>query len=143
MNLTGDVQGKFIELLLLDVPTFDCDGPISVRAHNEFPYFYVVAVLQSDYFETRERYHFAFDPKLAALGIDVLSRAVNDEDAIAMGAIGRHLLYEAEDLAGAVIYLKRALAGGEQSAVLDLTIAAMFLADAPSAKFDQLRNFAA
>jgi hypothetical protein len=59
----------------------------------------VVAVLKSDYSGTR--YHLAFDIRLAPLGIEVLSRAVNDEDAIALAEVGRVMLYEVEDLPSA------------------------------------------
>ena len=142
MNLTGDVQGKFAELSLLDVPAFDRDGPIWLRPHNEFPYFYVVAVLQSDPFETHERYHFAFDRKLAAIGLDVLSRAANDEDAVAIGAIGEFLLYEAGDLSGAVVYLQRAFSDGQDTS-LDLAVASLFHGAEPSNDFDKMATPAA
>jgi hypothetical protein len=48
MLLTGDVRGKFTELLLFDVPTFDRDGPVLTRAHEGTPGFHVIAVLLSD-----------------------------------------------------------------------------------------------
>ena len=51
MLLTGDILSKFTELSLFDVPAFDRDGPVVMRAHEEMPGFYVIAVLRSDYLE--------------------------------------------------------------------------------------------
>jgi hypothetical protein len=131
MSLTGDVRGRLTELMLFDVPTFDRDGPVLARPHEEAPGFHVVAVLQSDHSGTHERYHFAFEPRLAALGTEVLSRAVNDDDPVALAELGRFALYELEDVSSAMIYLCRAYAGGAQDVVLDLAAAALFVAGPP------------
>lgn len=91
MLLTGDILSKFTELSLFDVPAFDRDGPVVMRAHEEMPGFYVIAVLRSDYSGTHKRYHFAFEPRLTPLGTELLSRAVNDADTNALAEVGRFM----------------------------------------------------
>jgi hypothetical protein len=112
--------------LLFDVATFDRDGPVFIRVHEQAPGFHVAAVLQSDYSGTRERYHLAFDIRLAPLGTEVLSRAVNDEDAVALAEVGRFMMYEVEDLPSAITYLERAFAGGATEVAIDLAVGALF-----------------
>src|SRR5262245_36139829 len=121
-----------MELSLFDVPKFDTDGPVLIRPHERAPGFHVVAVLLSDYGGTRERYHVAFELRLAPLGIDLLSRAINDEDAGALAEVGRFMLYELGDVAGAIIHLERAYMGGSPDAALDLGVAALFTGDVQS-----------
>jgi hypothetical protein len=124
--LTGDVRRKFTELLLFEAPTFDRDGPVLTRAHEGTPGFHVIAVLLSDYAGTRERYHLAFEPRLAPLGDELLARAVEEDDAAALAEIGRFMLYELDDLPGAIVYLERAHAAGVLDVALDLAVAALF-----------------
>jgi hypothetical protein len=126
MLLTGDVRGKFTELSLFDVPTFDRDGPVLTRPHEAGPGFHVIAVLRSDYSGTRERYHLAFDPRLAQLGTAVLSRVINDDDAQALSEVGQFMLYELEDLLTARFYLERAFANGAADAIDHLAVVALF-----------------
>jgi hypothetical protein len=130
MSLTGDVRGRLAELILFDLPTFDRDGPVLTRPHEEAPGFHVVAVLQSDHSGTHERYHFAFEPRLAALGTEVLSRAINNDDPIALAEVGRFMLYELGDAPSGTVYLQRAYAGGATDVTLDLAVAALFSAGA-------------
>jgi hypothetical protein len=125
MLLTGDVRGKFTELLLFDVPTFDRDGPVLIRANEGAPGFHVIAVLLSDYAGTRERYYLAFEPRLAPLGDELLARAV-EYDAVALAELGRFMLYELEDLPGAIVYLERAHAAGVLDIAFDLAVATLF-----------------
>jgi hypothetical protein len=124
--LTGDLRSKFTELLLFDVAKFDRDGPVFTRTHEQAPGFHVVAVLQSDYTGTRERYHFACDMRLAPLGTEILSRALNDQDAVTLAEVGRFMLYEVEDLPSAITYLERACAGGATEVAADLAVALLF-----------------
>jgi hypothetical protein len=126
MVLTGDLGGQFTELWLFDVPTFDRDGPILTRAREEAPGFHVIAVLRSDHSGTRERYHIAFEPRLAPLGTELLCR-VNDDDDVALTEVGRFMLYGVGDVPGAIVYLERALAGGVPDVALDLAVAALFV----------------
>jgi hypothetical protein len=86
----------------------------------------VIAVLLSDYAGTRERYYLAFEPRLAPLGNELLARAVDDDDAAALAEIGRFMLYEPDDLPGAIVYLERAHAAGVPDVTLDLAVAALF-----------------
>lgn len=86
----------------------------------------MIAVLLSDYAGTRERYYLAFEPRLAALGNELLARAVDDGDPAAIAEIGRFMLYELEDLPGAVVYLERAQAAGVEDVAFDLAVAALF-----------------
>ena len=118
MLLTGDVRNQLMELSLFDV--------VLIRSHQQAPGFHVVAVLRSDYSGTRERYHIAFELSLAPLGVELLSRAVNDEDATALADVGRFMLYELGDVAAATLYLERAYEGGAPDVALDLGIATLF-----------------
>jgi hypothetical protein len=95
-----------------------------IRSHQQAPGFHVVAVLRSDYSGTRELYHIAFE--LTPLAVELLSRAVNDEDATALADVGRFMLYELGDVAAATLYLERAYQGGAPDVALDLGIAALF-----------------
>jgi hypothetical protein len=123
--LTGDVQGKFTELSLFGGDFFDRDGPIWTRPRQDAPGFFDIAVLWSDPWGTNPRELPAFDVKLLPLGIDVLSRVVKDDPA-ALAEAGRFMLYEAGNLAAAIVYLERAQAAGAADIPIDLAVAALF-----------------
>jgi hypothetical protein len=87
--LTGELASRPAALFLFDVAEFDHDGPVFVRAHERAPGLHVAAVLQSSRFGTRERYHIAFDERLASVRAELLSRAVKGGSGCQRGA---HLL---------------------------------------------------
>lgn len=123
--LTGDVQGKFTELSLIGGGFFDRDGPNWIRPRKDAPGFFDLAVLWSDPWGTHPRELLTFDMKLLPLGTDVLSRVVKDDGAALVKA-GRFMLYEAGNLAAAIVYLERAHAAGAQDVAIDLAVAAIF-----------------
>ena len=126
--LTGDVRDKFTELSLFDCAYFDRDGPIWTKEREAAPGFFDIAVLRSDPWETKPKNLLAFEAKLLPLGTDLLSRAANDE-AAALAEVGRFMLYNAEDLPSALIYLKRAHERGAVGVVVDLAVVALFTAE--------------
>lgn len=65
--------------------------------------------------------------KLARFGIEVLSRALND-DAGALVEVGNFMLYELGDLSSATVYLRRAFEKGAVDVAIDLAVAALFSA---------------
>jgi hypothetical protein len=105
--------------------TFDRDGPIFARAHEHAPGFQIIAVLRSGRSGIHERYHLAFDTKLAPLGCDLLSRAVDDEEASAPADVGGYMLYELEDDEAARVYLERAHAAAICEVLFDLAVIAL------------------
>jgi hypothetical protein len=125
--LTGHLGDKSAKLFLFDVAKFDHYGPVFVRAHERAPGLYVVAVLQSSHFGTRERYHVAFDERLAPVRAELLSRAVNDQDAVALSEVGRFLLHCREDLPTAIKFLEWAYAEGARDVAMHLAVAKLFL----------------
>jgi hypothetical protein len=125
--LTGDLGDKPAELFLFDVAKFDHDGPVFVRAHERAPGLYVVAVLQSSHFGTRERYRVAFDERFVPVRAELLSRAVIDQDAVALAEVGRFLLHCREDFPTAIKFLEWAYAEGARDVVMNLAVAKLFL----------------
>jgi hypothetical protein len=124
--LTGDVRDKFTELSLLERAYFDRDGPIWIKARDDTPGFFDVAVLRSDPEHTTPQELVAFETRLLPLGIAMLARVIND-DADALTEAGRFMLYQEEDLASATIYLARAHARGAD-VVIDLAVATLLAA---------------
>ena len=57
----------------------------------------------------------------------MLSGVAKGEGA-ALAEAGRFMLYEDENLTGAITYLKRALAAGQADAAIDLAVAVLFAA---------------
>jgi len=125
MLLTGDVQGTFTELSILGGGVFDRDGPIWTRPRRDAPGLFELAVLWSDPWGTHPRELLAFDKKLLPLGTDLLARLAND-DAAALAEAGRFMLYDAGNLAAAIVYLERARAAGAPDVVIDLAVAVIF-----------------
>jgi hypothetical protein len=123
--LTGDVGSRFFELATFDSGSFDHAGPILTRAYEDAPGFFEIAVLQSDPWSTKPGKFVAFERELSGLGVDVLSRVLKN-DATALAEVGRIMLYEAGDLTGAVVYLRRAKVGGAPDIAIDLAVAALF-----------------
>jgi hypothetical protein len=120
--LTGDLGGKSAELSLLNMAKFDHDGPVFVRAHERAPGLHIVAVLQSNHLEIGERYHVAFDERLVSVRAELLSRAVNDQDAVALAEVGRFLLHCREDLPTAIKFLEWAYAEGATDVAMHLAV---------------------
>jgi hypothetical protein len=52
--------------------------------------------------------------------------SVFEDDAAALTEAGGFMLYDAGNLAGAIIYLERAHAAGTQGVAIDLAVAALF-----------------
>jgi hypothetical protein len=75
----------------------------------------VIAVLQSSQFGTRERYHIA----------ELLSRAVNDQDAVALSEVGRFLFHCGEDFPAAIKFLEWAYAEGATDVAMHLVVAGL------------------
>jgi hypothetical protein len=125
--LTGELGDRPAELFLFDVAKFDHNGPVFVRAHERAPGLHVVAVLQSNHFGTRERYRVAFDERLASVQAELLSRAVNDQDAVALAEVGRFLLHCREDFPTAIKFLEWAYAEGASEVAMHLAVAKLFL----------------
>ena len=119
---------KFTELSFVGSGVFDRDGPTWTRARQDVPGFFDLAVLWSDPWRTNPRELLAFDTTLLPLGTDLLSRVVKGDPA-ALAAAGRFMLYEAGNLAAAIVYLERARAAGAQDSAIDLAVAAMFEAE--------------
>jgi hypothetical protein len=84
-----------------------------------------VTFLHSTIYGVRQHQMIGFDPKIAALGEDVIVRAVRGE-AIASGVIGRFLLWHLDDPLGARPYLERAARTGSFEALADLAVVLMF-----------------
>ena len=110
------------------VEFFDRDGPIWTRPRQDAPGLFELAVLWSDPWGTHPRELLAFDKELLPLGTDLLARLAKD-DAEALAEAGRFMLYEAGNLAAAIVYLERARAAGAQDIAIDLAVAAIFEAE--------------
>jgi hypothetical protein len=67
----------------------------------------------------------AFDKRLTAVGDDILALAVK-LDAAALYCLGRFLLWDLDDPASALPYLKTATARGSVEAALDFAVLALF-----------------
>jgi hypothetical protein len=123
--LTGELGGRPAELFLFDLAKFDHDGPVFVRAHERAPGLHVIALLQSDSSGTRERYHFAFDERLTPVRAELLSRAVKDQDAVALSEVGRFFFHCRADLPAAIKFLEWAYAEGATDVAMHLAVAAL------------------
>ncbi len=91
-RITGDIDDKFQELLLPAGASVDADAPVLARAQASHPLVFDVTFLHSTIFGVQEHKTIGFDPRIAALGEDVIVKAVRG-DAGASGVIGRFLLW--------------------------------------------------
>jgi hypothetical protein len=124
-RISGDVDDKFRELLLPVGENVDAGAPVLVRPDASHPSIFELTYLHSTAFGVQERKTIGFDPRIAALGEDIIARAARGE-AVASDVIGRFLLWHLEDPTGARPYLERAARGGSFEALVDLAIIELF-----------------
>jgi hypothetical protein len=124
-HITGDVDGGFQELLLPVGESVDADAPILVRRQTSHPHVFEATFLHSSAFGVQEHKTIAFDPRIAALGEDVIVRAARG-DATASYVVGRFILWHLDDPAAARPYLERAAGAGSLEALVDLAIVQLF-----------------
>lgn len=118
-RITGDVDDKFRELLLPVGASPDAGAPVLVRERASHPLVFDVTFLDSDGLGVRARTTIGFDPRIAALGEDVIVRAAQSEP-VACDVIGRFLLWHLDDAQAARPYLERAAQAGNYDALLGL-----------------------
>jgi hypothetical protein len=81
--------------------------------------------LHSSAFGVQERKTIAFDPRIAALGEEVIVMAARG-DATASYVVGRFILWHLDDPVAARPYLDRAARTGSLEALVDLAIVQLF-----------------
>ena len=97
----------------------DVNGPVFVRAAR--PYLFDMTFLHSTPRGVQERGTFAFDPKIASVGEDVIAQAAQG-DPTANFVVGAFILWELDDPQNARPYLEIAGEAGVLDALIDLAI---------------------
>lgn len=126
-RVEGTLSDDRLEVTLADGAAID-PGPVFLRELPGRPGLFEIAYLHSDRIATRSKSATAYDSRLAAAGADLIKRAAAD-DAEALAALGRFILYELELPYWARLYLERALAlgvGDKIELLCDLAIIALF-----------------
>jgi hypothetical protein len=123
--LSGDIKNRFNELSSIDPVSFDYDGPIWAREREDAPGVFQVSALLSGLEDTKPQNFSAVEKRLLPLGRDILA-ALADDDAEALAAAGRFMLYQRYELAPAIVYLNRAYAKEASDVAIDLAVATLF-----------------
>jgi hypothetical protein len=117
--VTGDFGDVFLELRVARAEKIDINGPLLMRAVR--PYLFEMTFLHSTPRGVQEAGTFAFDPKIASVGEDVIAEAAQCDPA-ASYAVGAFILWELDDPVNARPYLEIAGEAGMLDALIDLAV---------------------
>lgn len=122
--VTGDVDGKFVELRLPRSCRVDRTSPVLVKRRDQLDGIFDVTFLRSDAMEIRPQRTTAFASKLLHFGDDALAGVVRGE-AEPCSAVGNYILWELDEPEAALPYLLRAAESGHEDALLTLSVLAL------------------
>ena len=117
-RLTGDFGDRFLEVRVARAERIDINGPVLMRVAR--PYLFEIT-FHSTPRGVQERRTFAFNPKIASVGEDVIMQAALDDPA-ASYQVGAFILWKLDDPERARPYLEIAGEAGLLDALIDLAV---------------------
>lgn len=124
-RLTGDFDDRFFEVRVARTEKIDINGPVLMRVAR--PYLFEITFLHSTPRGVQERRTFAFNPKIASVGEDVIAQAALGDPA-ASYQVGAFVLWKLDDPERARPYLEIAGEVGLFDALVDLAVLALLSA---------------